>query len=65
MNIRKIIDLDENAFDDNVRSQIAALVALGHKREVLVINNDNRVFVDPELAREEGYLDVRYGQDEE
>lgn len=64
MYLYRVIDLDENALDESVRQQIADLVANGRQREVLVINRQNRVYVDPELAREEGYLDVRYNRDQ-
>lgn len=65
MNLRKVVDLDEGLLDQSVRQQIEDFVAKGYKREVLVINRANRVFVDPDLAREEGYLDVRYHRGQE
>lgn len=53
MNLRKVIDLDERSLDQNVRKRIEELVARGYQRAVLVINDENLVYVDPELAREE------------
>jgi hypothetical protein len=50
--LRKITDLDENSLDDDARKQIKRLLAVGRKREHLVINSRNRVYVDIDLARE-------------
>lgn len=53
MNSRNVRDMDDKEFGalpESVRNAVAALVALGHSREHLVVAADNEVFVDPELA---------------
>jgi hypothetical protein len=60
--LRCIAEIDEGALDSGARSQIDHLVGLGYKRDWLVIDDAGRVYPDPELMREYGYLIERYGE---
>lgn len=61
-NLHKVIELDESLLDASVRKQIEQLVASGRKREHLVINSNNKVLFDPDLASEDGYNEERFGR---
>lgn len=62
-NLRKVVELDDSALDASVRGQIEQLVANGRKREHLVVNSQNKVLFDSDLAREDGVNEELLGQD--
>ena len=62
MRLKNVRDMDDKDIPAPVREKIQQFVRRGHDRNHLVINEDGKVFFDHELAENDAFNEVFYGE---